>query len=121
MVNGKYYKRWSRYSRESFYTWSESGPCSSRKTRLTNSNSADAIFVSPGGKLIPGKHLSLGLPLKSMTGSKSVVSLLSRFRHCIGDESVRRMDMSFEEAVNQNDAFLPLHIKISLNLSTGLP
>ena len=56
-----------------------------------------------------------------MTGSKSVVSLLSRFRHCIGDESVRRMDMSFEEAVNQNDAFLPLHIKISLNLSTGLP
>ena len=56
-----------------------------------------------------------------MTGSKSVVSLLNRFGHCIGDETVRRMDMSFEEAVNQNDAILPSHIQISPNLSTGLP
>ena len=102
------------------YTGSESGPCSSRKTRLTNSSSADAIFACSGGKLIPGKHLSLGLALKSMTGSKSVVSLLNRFGHCIGDETVRRMDMSFEEAVNQNDTILPSHIQISPNLSTGL-
>ena len=102
------------------YTGSESGPCSSRKTRLTNSSSADAIFACSGGKLIPGKHLSLGLALKSMTGSKSVVSLLNRFGHCIGDETVRRMDMSFEEAVNQNNTILPSHIQISPNLSTGL-
>ena len=102
------------------YTGSESGPCSSRKTRLTNSSSADAIFACSGGKLIPGKHLSLGLALKSMTGSKSVVSLLNRFGHCIGDETVRRMDMSFEEAVNQNDTILPSHIQISPNLLTGL-
>ena len=61
------------------YTGSESGSCSSRKTRLTNSGSADAIFACSGGKLIPWKNLSLGLALKSMTGRKSVVSLLNRF------------------------------------------
>ena len=52
------------------YIGSESGPCFSRKTRLTNSSSADAIFACSGWKLISGKHLSLGLALKSMTGSK---------------------------------------------------
>ena len=55
-----------------------------------------------------------------MTGSKSVISLLNRFGHCIGDETVRRMDMSFEEAVNQNDTVLPSHVQISPNLWTGL-
>ena len=74
------------------HTGSESGSCSSRKTHLNNSSSADAIFPCSGGKHIPGKHLSLGLALKSMAGSKSVVSLLNRFGHCIGDETVRRMD-----------------------------
>ena len=101
------------------YTGSESGPCSSCKTRLFNSSSADVIFACPGGKLIPGKRLSLELALKSVTGSKSVVSLLNRFGHCNGDETVRRMDMSFEEVVNQNDTILPSHIQISPNLSTG--
>ena len=56
-----------------------------------------------------------------MTGCKSVVSLFNSFGHCIGDETVRRMDMNFEEAVNQNDAILPSHIHISPNLSTELP
>ena len=36
------------------YTGSESGPCSSRKTRLTNSSSADAIFAFSGVNFIPG-------------------------------------------------------------------
>ena len=39
------------------YTGSESGPCSSRKNCFTNFSSANAIFVCPGGKPIPGKHL----------------------------------------------------------------
>ena len=102
------------------FTGSEFGPCFARKTRLTNSSSADDIFACSGGKLIPGKHLSLGLALKSMTRIKSAVSLLKRFGHCIGDETVRRMDMSFEEAANQNDTILPSHIQISPNLLTGL-
>ena len=55
-----------------------------------------------------------------MIGSKSVISLLNRFGRCIGDETVRRMDMSFEEAVNQNDTVLPSHVQISPNLWTGL-
>ena len=86
MVSGKHYKRWSIYSKI-LYAWSESGPCSSRKTRLTDSSSLDAIFACSGGKLIRGKHLSLGIALKSMTGSKSLVLLLNRFGHCIGDET----------------------------------
>ena len=30
----------------------------------------------------PGKHISLSLQLKSMTGSKTVVNVPNRFGHC---------------------------------------
>ena len=49
------------------YTGSESGPCSSRNTRLINPSSADVILACSGEKLIPGKYPSIGLALKSMT------------------------------------------------------
>ena len=32
--------------------------------------------------MTPGKHISLSLQLKSMTGSKTVVNVPNRFGHC---------------------------------------
>ena len=52
-----------------------SGDLSSPKEKLVNSTPADVVYAFPGGKLLPGKHISLGVALKSMTGSKSVVNL----------------------------------------------
>ena len=50
---------------------------SSRKSRLIDSSAADAVFCCYAGKLIPGKQLSLGFSLKSMTGSKKVLTLMN--------------------------------------------
>ena len=50
---------------------------SSRKSRLIDSSAADAVFCCYTGKLIPGKQLSLGFSLKSMTGSKKVLTLMN--------------------------------------------
>ena len=55
---------------------------SNRKERLVESTSADVVYSCSGGKLLPGKHLSLAIGLKSMSGSKQIVSLLNRFGHC---------------------------------------
>ena len=47
---------------------------SKRKQWLIDSTSADVLYGASGGKILPGKHLSLGLALKSMTGSKTVTN-----------------------------------------------
>ena len=61
------------------------GDLSSRKERLVNSTSADVVYACSGGKFLPSKHISLGVALKSKTGSKLVVNLLNRFGHCISN------------------------------------
>ena len=50
---------------------------SSTKSRLIDSSAVDAVFYCFADKLIPGKHLSLGFALKSMTGSKNVLTLMN--------------------------------------------
>ena len=46
-----------------------SSEVSQRKTRLINSSAVDAVYSTSRGKLLSSKHISLGLSLKSMTGS----------------------------------------------------
>ena len=53
---------------------SSSKEISKRKQRLIDSTAADVLYASTGGKVLPGKHLSLALTLKSMTGSKTVTT-----------------------------------------------
>ena len=80
------------------YTSNASEQCSARKSHMIEGSSADAIFDFSGVKLIPGKHLSLGLTVKYVTGSKTMVSLLISFGHCASghcasDETIRRIDL----------------------------
>lgn len=56
-------------------------------------SSADASFACSGGKLIPGKHLSVGLTKKSLTGSKTMVSLLNCLSLCASDETITQIDL----------------------------
>ena len=66
---------------------------SEQKRRFVEVSSADAVFACSNGKMVTGKQLSLGLSLKSMTGSKKVVTLLNLYGHCVSNEMVRRVDI----------------------------
>ena len=44
-----------------------SGDLSSRKERHGNFTSADVVYACYGGKHLPGKHISLGVALKSIS------------------------------------------------------
>ena len=103
------------------YTGSISVPdVTSRKKRLIESSCADAIYACSGSKLLPGKHLSLALALKSLTGSHTAVTLLNRFGHCASDETIRRIDMALEETVHKGDNdFVPKGIRKTPGLCTG--
>ena len=64
-------------------------------------------------------HFALGLTLKSLIGSRSAVSLMNRFGHCV-DETVRRIDISLESNIFKNEQILPSHIKKEKNLITAI-
>ena len=60
---------------------SETEETSSRISPVIVSSAAEAVFCCCAGKPTPGKELSLGFTLKSMTGSKKVLRLMNRYGH----------------------------------------
>ena len=86
-----------------------SNDITSMKQRFVNSSAADAVYCCSGTKLLPGKHISHALALKSMTGSKRVVTLEQRYGHCASSETVRRIDMGLDERIlsRDSDNFIP--------------
>ena len=80
---------------------------SARKERFVDSSAADVRYTCPGRKFLPGKHLSLGLTVKSLTGSKNAVTLLSKFGHSASNEKIWRIDIGIESTISQQDTLLP--------------
>ena len=100
------------------YTGNANEQCSARKSHMIEGSSVDAIFACSGEKLIPGKHVSLALTVKSLTESKTMVSLLNRFGYCASDETIRRIDLGLEEALFKTKTLVPSHIIRKSDLST---
>ena len=66
------------------YTGANQQPDIEKIKRLVQSVSQDVIYATTRGRTKPGKHLTLGLGLKSITGSRKVIEVLNRHGHCIG-------------------------------------
>ena len=86
------------FSSSKLYNGDE-GRVSTQKQRFIDSSSADAVYCCSGTKLLPGKHITHALTLKSMTGSKRVVTLEQRNGHCASNEAVCRVEMGLEEGI----------------------
>ena len=84
-----------------------SSDLSAHKERFVDSSAADMMYACSGGKFLPAKHLSFGLTVKSITGSKNAVTLLSKFGHSASNEKIRRIDIGIESAISQQDTLLP--------------
>ena len=85
-----------------------------------NSTSADVVYLCSGGKRLPGKHISLGVALKSIRGSKSLVNLVNRFGHCISNENVRRIDIGMESSLTSSNHLVSDRITKTPELYTEL-
>ena len=93
---------------------------SESKQRYIESSSADAVFACSGGRLLPGKHLSLALAVKSLTGSKQVVTLMNRYGHSASNETSRRLDMELEQTCKiKSGDIVPYGLIKVKGLSTG--
>ena len=102
------------------YTSIANAQCSARKSHMIEGSSTEAIFACSGEKPIPGKHLSPGLTMKSLTRNKTMVSLLNRLGHCARDETITRIGLSLEQTLFKTETLVPNHIIRKRNLSTGL-
>ena len=56
-----------------------SSTLSVRKERFVDSSAVGVMYICSDGKFLPGKHLSLGLVVKLITGSKNEMKLINKF------------------------------------------
>ena len=104
---------------QKLYNGEEPGMSHQRKM-FVDSSAADAVYCCSGTKMIPGKHISLGLTLKSMTGSKRVLTLMQRNGHCCSSETTRRIDMGMERGIlNEHGNVVPQGVVKEPGLSVG--
>ena len=97
-----------------------SNEVSQKKTELINLFATDAVYSTSGGKHIPGKHISINLSLKSMTGSMAVVNVLNRFGHCVSNEKARQIDTGMEKSIALTTKLRPSNIRKDLIACIGL-
>ena len=55
--------------------------------RRSDSLSQDVLFSVKHGNLKPRKHILMGLSLKSLTGSKKILTMLNRMGHSLRPKS----------------------------------
>ena len=84
-----------------------------------DSSAADVMYACSGEKFLPGKHLSLGLTVKSITGSKNAVTLLNKFGHSASNEKIWH-DIGIESTISQQDTLLPDQFLRHPNLCAAL-
>ena len=58
--------------------------------------------------------------MKSLAGSKTMVSLLNRFGHGASDETIRQIDLGLEKTLFKTKTLAPSHMIRKSNFSIGL-
>ena len=65
---------------------------SASKIRRVESLAANTVFSMTNGRKKPSKHLNLGFPVKSMTGSKKLIGMLNRYGNCVSYTTTEELE-----------------------------
>ena len=95
-------------------------PINDKTERLVNSTSDDIIYAVTRGRVKPGKHLTIGVALKSMTGSRKVIDVLNRFGHCVSYHTVESIETDLATNISARNYMTPDGIQRLPGLCTGL-
>ena len=90
----------------------------SRKRRV-KSISEDVVFSTTSG-IKTSKHLQLGLAIKSLTGSRDVVEILSRMGHCVSYSTVEELETELIFEAYKNSKETPFGMKTTPEFNTGI-
>ena len=103
---------------EKFLTYLIAGPDSRKhesdvKQRRIKSISDDVIYATTGGKKKPSKHLMLGMAIKSLTGSKTVLQILNRY--CSSYNTIQEIETELTFEANKRQEVLPYGMELGIN------
>ena len=108
-----------------FLTYLIGGPDTRRsnsppKLRRIKSISEDLVFAVTSGKKKPSKHLTLGLAIKSMSGSRKIVEILNRLGHCASYHTVEELETELTFEANKDQKTMPHGMIEDGDLGTGV-
>jgi len=69
--------------------------------------SQDALFIVKDGKLKPAKHIVTSMSLKSLTGSRKVVTMMNRLGHCLNYNKVEELETELAYSIIDRKQSLP--------------
>ena len=109
---------------EKFLTYLIAGPDSRMhesdvKQRRIKSISDDVIYATTGRKKKPSKHLMLGMAIKSLTGSKTVLQILNRYGYCSSYNTIQEIETELTFEANKRQEILPYGMELGIN-DTGI-
>lgn len=80
----------------------------------------DVIYSVTNGSIKPSKHLKLGLTIKTLTGSKKVLTQLNRLGHCISYNIAEELETELTYSSLSTTTILPNEIRENQNSFCGL-
>lgn len=89
------------------YTGKIAEDCGKRVQRRIDSSSQDALYIVQRGRAKPPKHITLGMALKSITGSKKLVQVMNRFGHCVNYSCLEELETATAEALKGREKACP--------------
>ena len=84
-------------------------------------SASDVMHTCSGGMFFPGKHLSLGLTIKSITGSKNAVILLNNFGLCVSNEKIICIDIEIESVIQEKTPYYKISFSETIICVQNLP
>jgi hypothetical protein len=82
--------------------------------------SCDVMFATSRGKIKPGKHLTMGLGMKSLTGSRKVINVLNRMGHSISYQIAEELETQLATEISERKISTPDGLLRQPGLMTGL-
>ena len=67
----------------------------------------DVIYLASGGRKCTPKHICLGLTLRHLTGSQTVVDIVSGLGHCVSSSSAVDYDSALAQYRGEADGIVP--------------
>ena len=89
------------------YTGKINEDCGKCIQRRVESTSQDTLFIVQRGKAKTKKHVTLGMAIKSITGSKKLVQVFNRFGHCLNYSSLEELETATAEATLERKQACP--------------
>lgn len=72
-----------------------------------DSVSQDALFVVKSGKLKPAKHIVTSLSLKSLTGSRKIITMTNKLGHSLSYNKVEELEIELAYSIIDREQSLP--------------